>query len=58
METCKKCGHRHIATSYDSTVDVLVKRCSGCGYEWTQMPLDRKESPLLNRIWPWPADSK
>jgi len=44
MNRCRKCGSNAIVTRYDQARDVLRKMCSGCTYDWTELPLDRQKA--------------
>jgi predicted Zn-ribbon and HTH transcriptional regulator len=39
---CRKCGFYFISTNYNVITDALDKKCHGCGFTWTELPLDRK----------------
>ena len=42
-KTCVKCGIDSISITYDRGVDMLIKRCNHCGFEWSELPLNKKE---------------
>lgn len=40
MGKCKKCGNTIIETQYDNAFDTLNKKCTACGYCWSEKPLN------------------
>ena len=44
--SCQKCDNIWISTTYggkDSySGDVIIRKCSRCGYSWNEIPLDKK----------------
>ena len=47
---CRKCGDHAIQKRYDGSVDVIRRRCLGCGYDWTELPRDRQRVRAERRV--------
>lgn len=49
--TCAKCGdHMSVGPRYDKGRDMLRHRCHSCGYEWEEVPHDRKQAEHLAKL--------
>lgn len=45
-EECKKCGELVALKKYNPQTDLLEKVCAICGYKWTELPRDAKETTI------------
>ena len=37
---CPKCGSDRLTSNYEPETDVMSRRCSRCGHEFDQKPID------------------
>lgn len=40
---CPKCGSGCVTTTYNREQDNMWRKCDGCGFGWSEAPLDSKK---------------
>lgn len=47
MSDCVKCREGWVTKKYDPDRDLMIRKCLGFGYTWTERPADYRHTPEI-----------